>query len=145
MTDTDTRHTFQPGELVNVEIRAARVMDPKPGHDHILTLGYTETVPGVYATIEINTSVAGSSITTTRVAPADWPPQLDDLWRDNDGKLWFVGRYEDSEGRKEIRFIPSRDSAYSYTRVYNGADLLRQHGPLTLVHREHRDQGDADL
>lgn len=133
---------FKPGELVDVVIRGARVMDPKPGHDHILTLGYAQTQPGVYATIDLGPAAKGQ-VGIERVAPAEWPPIQGDVWRDNDNLLWFVSRQHNGSGR-DTRVTPSTDHGVR-SGYWGTADLLRERGPLTLVHREYPESAGSDL
>lgn len=70
-----------------------------------------------------------------RAAPAEWPPQQRDLWRDRTGELWFAVDVSDpNDDLPEIRFVPSYDSSeYAPERVRN--DM----GPLTLIHRDGSD------
>ncbi|MEU3452104.1 hypothetical protein ABZ671_00475 [Micromonospora sp. NPDC006766] len=135
---------FRPGELVDVVIRAARVIEPRHTDDTALTLAYAEPQPGIFATLCIDHFDA-KRVEITRVAPAEWPPQPGDLWRSAFGRLWFVYSYVNGEGRREQRFTPADDRAYGGNPCTPEA-LLSQEGPLTLVHREHRDDADgADL
>ncbi len=122
--------TYQPGEIVDVTIRGARIMEPRPGLDHILTLAYAQAEPGVWATISL-TRPADDTVTIERVAPAEWPPQPGDLWRDRVGELWFV------------HHAPHQPKGPLWGRTTGGARwtdiaewLAKDNGPLTLVHRE---------
>lgn len=65
----------------------------------------------------------------TRVAPAEWPPQIGDLWRDKGDGLWWA--------RTRVDLHPLNPSARSES--YGTA--LAKFGPLTLVHREQQDGG----
>jgi hypothetical protein len=78
---------YKPGERVDVTIRGARVVEMH-GHDLRVAVGD----PGeAYLTIGAD-ALRDSAVTVERVTPAEWPPRLDDLWRDHGGVLWFRGR-----------------------------------------------------
>ncbi|MCW2918556.1 MAG: hypothetical protein JWN52_6624 [Actinomycetia bacterium] len=70
--------------------------------------------------------------------PADWPPQLGDLWREVDGALWFA----QSLGGSQMSLIPAQvrgeiDQALP-------AYVLETFGPLILVHRDTREAVASD-
>ncbi|WP_055477657.1 hypothetical protein [Sphaerimonospora mesophila] len=72
----------------------------------------------------------------TPVAPAEFPPQLGDLWRDRDGDLWFAITAYDMDGDAYVAFCsPQRKSVDDWGEhgVYHVAE---HYGPLALVHRE---------
>jgi len=70
-----------------------------------------------------------------RIAPADWPPEPGDVWRDRQGYTWFV--YDSSAGVAAVRereFLAARDGQGSYIDTDVEAHLLSR-GPLTLLVR----------
>lgn len=75
-------------------------------------------------------------VTVERVAPDEWPPRTGDLWRDGGGDLWFA--VTDGGGRVSglVFVMPSEDGVPSDPDRVN-----RDHGPLTLVHREDEQDG----
>jgi hypothetical protein len=105
-------------ELVNVSIRGARVAEVDR------TLDGSPVVELVTSHV-LRLPLAMRGVTVERVAPAEWPPQAGDVWRDRDGRKWFV-RYVDGE--------PYMVS----TTEDNGSPeyVLDEHGPMTLHDRE---------
>lgn len=71
---------FSGGEIVDVAIKGVRIKPHETGETgHVRILderGITYPLPPQAA--------------ITRVAPADWPPRLSDLWQDSDERLYFV-------------------------------------------------------
>lgn len=129
---------YRVGEVVDIEIKGARIMAPKPGIDDVLTLGIAESRPGVWHTIEIPKD-ASNAVTITRVWPADGPPRPGDLWRDRSGRSWFGISYDDDD-EPEPRVIlvdPVADRACLLGGdYYRPEHVSERYGPLTLVHRE---------
>lgn len=110
--------TLRGGELVDITIRGARVADTAIG---MLAVTYR----GGEVRVELVTS---SAVTVTRVAPAEWPPLVGDLWRDRDGVVWFATDRYDHPWM--VNALGNTDSAGS---------MLADRGPMRLVHREARD------
>ncbi len=114
---------FKPGEIVDITIKGARVLAVKITEEGFRFLGFTHG--------DINSQsqvcLSNSQVTVERKAPAEWPPQIGDLWRGYGGRLWFTR----SDGYGNPTFLsgnndPSRD-----------VDSVNQdEGPLALVHRE---------
>jgi hypothetical protein len=109
---------FQTGEIVNVTIEGVFVQGPVKD-------GYLTVNVGCD---EIRFGLGEHGVTVTRVAPAEWPPRPEDLWRDHNGRLWF--------GRSQNRFVTTGGS-----REETPDRLLADYGPLTLIHRERHDGG----
>lgn len=42
---------------------------------------------------EVQIPLGEAGVTITRVQPAEWPPQVGDLWEDSEGIRWFAMRY----------------------------------------------------
>jgi len=121
---------YQPGEIVDITIRGARILPPSyPGAP--LRVAYHEVSPGVQSTITIPYADS-DAVTVERVTPAQWPPRPGDLWRDSAGRVWFGAGYEDLG---DMRVLLVSQDQYSL-----GSDLPdhinQEHGPMTLVHRE---------
>ncbi|WP_431728645.1 hypothetical protein [Verrucosispora sp. TAA-831] len=128
--------TFKPGELVDITIRQAKVI----ADGGVLTVTYDEQHN---ERIDV---MRGNRVTVERVAPADWPPEVGDVWRDRENVLWFISLREVGDDfRTEKVFTPSSTRAVNRYTSYQADRLLADRGPLTLVHREHRDQDGADL
>lgn len=71
---------FQPGEIVDITIRGARIVEPRHNQDTSLTVALTEVLPGVWSTLRID-HPHDERITIDRVAGADWPPKPGEIWR----------------------------------------------------------------
>ena len=111
---------FKPGEMVDITIKGARVVR---SDECGVTVDFAPAD-------EFATHVSfpwGPDLLVERVAPAEWPPQPGDLWRDHDGNLWFV---LDRPDHSTPHFRSPADS------IAPGDYIAAHHGPLTLVHRE---------
>lgn len=111
---------YAVGDVVDITIKGARVTEWDEANDN-LTVEY-ETNLGHY---ESGFAVDSGSFFVTRVMPAEWPPQPGDLWCNRKGVPWFAvatatGVRLTSKGGVES--LPD--------------DVLRERGPLALVHRE---------
>jgi hypothetical protein len=124
MTDT----TYAVGELVDVTIRGARVVGTlrRRSDDQ-----YPEIVLALdeHAGQEFSVTLPlVDGVTIERIAPAEWPPLVGDLWRDRAGTLWF-----------DTPNSPYADNHWligSNGQGDHANSLLKLNGPLTLVHRE---------
>jgi hypothetical protein len=112
------------GEIVDITITGARVKAVLTGINTPVTLVIDGEVLGKDV-VDFEVDTDAERVTITRLAPAEWPPQIGDLWRGK--RLWFTR----ADGYGNPIFIsggndPSRD-----------VDSINQdEGPLTLVHRE---------
>lgn len=126
---------FKFGEIVDVVIKGVRVVEAERLSVTIKADDGKHYCMPVQAAIE-------------RVAPAEWPPQTGDLWRDQHGHVWFgqlVDSYEDA-GEPFVPFVELVPASASTRKpYYHGSDqpeeVSQVHGPLTLVHREQQDGG----
>lgn len=111
---------FTAEEVVDVQIKGARVVI----HDgDALELTYAPEGGNAYALYLRQ----GSGVTVIRRAPAEWPPQPGDVWRDKGANAWFS---QDTEGDPILRAQHSGWGGGDPERVLN------QYGPMTLVYRE---------
>jgi hypothetical protein len=134
---------YAVGEIVDITIKGARIAR-KDSTDRIwFTLGGTgegwiPVHPGDEA-----------SVVVQRVAPAEWPPQAGDLWRDRSGALHFgadhVPDYDDradcvgigNGGTRVVLISQGTDSSCAPSADFYRPEVVNQrHGPLTLVYRE---------
>lgn len=137
----------KPGEIVDITIKGVRVTEI---HQN------PEDLPEI--TVHLDCEIGGCPIriphhwpmvTVQRIAPAEWPPQPGDLWRDGGGDGWFAQRYfadfddpTDFEGcnRDGWRVVLVPFSGGPYGSSAGRPDEVNQaHGPLSLVHRETTD------
>jgi hypothetical protein len=116
---------FRIGEIVDVTIKGSRVVG----------IGYDDRFDSPWLRVAIpigddemhgRIHLDAPGITVERVAPAKWPPQPGDLWRDNGGTLWFA--VEDDHGTVTL--------TCSGRNRRPAADILALYAPLTRVHRE---------
>ncbi|MEH0823435.1 MULTISPECIES: hypothetical protein [unclassified Micromonospora] len=139
------RPTYVPGDLVAIAIRQATVLQVGQSGNWIRVSGDD----GAQYEIPLH----HQDVTVERVAPAEWPPVLGDLWRDSGADLWFAtlkaARVGD-DGRvfESARLVmaPARETPHLYREQRIAPDkLLSQYGPLELVHREPQpDDADGD-
>jgi hypothetical protein len=88
---------YRPGEIVNITIRGARV-ERIHGEYLELNLGEAFELLGEDQYLHLSLPL-DSAATVERGTPADWPPQLDDLWRDSTGGLWYRNRTRQGDSR----------------------------------------------
>ena len=117
--------TFQPGEIVDITIKGARVKSFAP-------LAMSCTVDGYRVVVYRDSPEIAYEppVIIERVAPAGWPPQPGDLWRDKHDALWFI--YQ----RPAINALGGRTANGARWTDDATAELLDACGPLTLVRRE---------
>lgn len=116
-------NTFQDTPL-NTTTRTVLVFK-LPGEDTERDRSYTVPIYG--------------DVTVERVAPAEWPPQPGDLWRDAGGELWFAYVIH----REHSSYVEMRCEDTSKGLPPFGDDgvdgVNKRYGPMTLVRRESRD------
>lgn len=122
---------FQPGEVVDVTIKGARVTDWHPQIDE-LTVEYDGDANSETTTFELSSD----QVTVERVAPAEWPPRPGDLWHDRNRCPWFAADIHDPAETDEenIVLVPVFELA-----GFAPDPVIQKYGPLTLVHREEGD------
>lgn len=124
---------FRPGEIVDITIKGARVHRAGiEGHDddttQVVQVVITHPDGGTYfATLPTQ----WAPVTVERVAPAEWPPRIGDVWRDKDGDPWFAISADKLVSPSASRYGAMLDTVVS------------EFGPLTLVHREDEQDGDT--
>jgi len=114
------------GELVDVTVRRARVDGVDNAAYHLSDGGGHELVlPHDFTDVEI-----------ARVAPAQWPPQVADLWRDVSGRRWYAIRTREDLGNDgtNVGMVPTEYA--TATGLWTPDELLTSYGPLDLVFRE---------
>jgi hypothetical protein len=110
---------FEAGELVDVAIRDARVVETTPGH---LQLG----VGGGQLFIA---TVMLPSVDITRAAPKGWPARPGDVWADESGAEWFAR--SGGPGDATVYLTSARAGFVSE----DPDQILALDGPLRLVRR----------
>ena len=109
-----------PGDIVNVTIKGVRVIgvNALTGAPTIVDEHGDQWPMPPQAAVKL-------------VAPAQWPPQHRDVWRDGDGDLWIARvLLSTHDDRTRIEMHGVGDDFFA-------ADtMLAKYGPLTLVHRE---------
>lgn len=114
---------YMVGEVVDIAIKGVRIVsEDEHGCVTIAADGLHWLMPP-QAAIE-------------RVAPVEWPPQLGDLWRDRDGDLWFASIGYDKDDAEHITLCSTRPKSLDGSGLVAVDRVLRQYGPLMLIHRE---------
>lgn len=111
---------FQPGEIVNITIRGVRVRSGPTKGALVLGMSILDETGAAF--------IMPPQAEIRRVLPAEWPPQVGDLWRDRNNELWFVVVNEVADGIPVVLFGSASGGA-------TPDEVLRM-APLTLVHRE---------
>jgi hypothetical protein len=116
---------FTEGELVNVSIKGARVVDGIDAGELVLRLG--AHAAGNAREVVVPLPYAG--VTIERAAPAEWPPQPGDLWEDRNHNLWFTSA---GSITGTIAMCADRNLRGSWS---DPAELLDAVGPMRLAYR----------
>lgn len=142
MTDKSTeKPRFQPGEIVDITIKGARVEEPTDDQGN---LEFTYSGDEGLVSFEGVVVPLADAVTVERVAPAEWPPRPGDLWRDRDGDAWYALLVDDDDMADEPYVIlrPSRSSKDPGLHFQGDNErIITWHGPLTLAHREPEQDG----
>ncbi|MDL4812727.1 phiSA1p31-related protein [Actinomadura opuntiae] len=124
---------YREGEHLRVTIEGTFKRDGGPGY---LILDVNGTLH--------RTQEANKAVTVERIAPADWPPQKDDVWSDRDGDTWLgvLVDNDDTVGEPYVDLVCSRTSK----RVPVGFtdEAISLYGPMSLVRRIREQWTDAD-
>lgn len=126
------------GEVVDITIKGARVTEvcyhgDGNGPDLRFTYVANDGVPWPSAVW-----AEAPGVTVERVAPAEWPPRVGDLWRDCEGDLWFATTGYDMDNTEYVSLCSTRSKPLDGWGDSTAYHVNRQYGPLTLVHREDR-------
>lgn len=129
---------YKIGEIVSITIREARVTNsyPQTLRDRDMSVLNRSTVlvvdylGGTERSLAVN--VDAPNVSVEKVAPAEWPPRIGDVWTDRNGRPWFAidATDENNEGLLELHGI----STYVYGST-SPEHVNRQYGPMTLVQR----------
>ena len=120
---------FHAGELVTITIKAATVLAVDTDQDGYRDLAVETADDRRLALVTV--PLDHQAVTVERLAPADWPPQPGDLWRDKHGDLWFTYLGHD-DGSAQIMMRTA--DGLRWSEGYEGQ--VADNGPWTLVHRE---------
>lgn len=113
---------YEPGERVRIGIDAEVVAAGDPSLEVVYRGGDGQA----YALYLRSDAPA---LTVERVAPKEWPPQVDDVWRAANGTKYWADGYSAHSGMDEPRMVGGG-------RGFWPDELLAEAGPLTLVYRE---------
>lgn len=113
---------FTPGDVVDITIKSAIISDR---HDVTERVWFEVDEKPYY--LPANSEF----VAVVRIAPAEWPPQPGDLWRDNGDEVWFAVQLAPGD----VAMLPSYPVSSS-KRGVTPDRVMRTVGPLTLVHRE---------
>lgn len=122
---------IRPGDIVDITIKGARVKEIcYHGDDNGPDLRFTYKTKFGEAHDAVWVDAPG--VTVEHVAPAEWPPQPGDLWRDRHGGLWFAADVRDIEETDVAEIV----MVWTYENYRVTPDVLARRERLTLVHRE---------
>ncbi|WP_242890163.1 hypothetical protein [Actinomadura litoris] len=147
---------YQPGEIVDIHIKGARVVNSfgtsRGNVDGLIQDTGTVLVFAMDGALYKDTShtvnMGDPGVTVERVAPAEWPPRPRDVWGTDDGGRWFAARYmgdfddsKDFEGCNSegwrVVLIPLDVGPYGDAREGHPDEVRQLAGrPMFLVHRE---------
>lgn len=110
---------FAVGEVVDIHIIGAKVM----GTDDV---GLMRVLVGNWQPI-IN--LRNDGVAVERVAPAGWPPQAGDVWKDSNDEEWFAST------RTATSPVELFLADFSSSMAMEPDDLAEKFGPVRLVRR----------
>lgn len=124
---------FKPGEVVDITIKGARIVEHVGTSLAFEYLSDPRDAAGRVIYSRGNVRADAHSITVERVAPAEWPPQAGDVWRDRHGSPWFAVDIHDIDETDvpEIVMVLAYEGARRPPEEFNQIG-----GPVVLVHRE---------
>ncbi len=119
--------TLQPGDVVDITIRNARIVDVTG--DKVRYQTPARDAPVVHI---VHLGPDWPLVTATRVAPAEWPPRAGDVWRDRSGGTWHALQHLPKHGG--VRLFATTGSAQAVP--WEPARILADHGPMEIAFRE---------
>ncbi|GAA3223021.1 hypothetical protein [Actinocorallia longicatena] len=125
---------FQVGEVVDITIKGVRFLAPAEDEGGSVVIRAADGTEGW---------IMPPQAEIARVAPAEWPPQPGDLWRDRDGDTWHGVLVDDNDTVDEPYTVLGAGRSSKNNAVEEPGQILEWHGPLALVHREQQDGGEA--
>jgi hypothetical protein len=87
-----------------------------------------------YGASDLNLDLGAAGVTVERMAPAEWPPLVGDLWRDSQDDLWFA--FSNWTGGSGYRLAMMPQNPTSTFMPVLPERFLMEMGPAVLVHRE---------
>jgi hypothetical protein len=131
--------TFKPGEVVDITIKGVRVHQ-LDDHGCVSILADSHHPDAHHGAIQDSFQMPPQAA-VTRVAPAEWPPQVGDLWRDQFGDLWFAYQGYGPDGETYVGLRCAIDKVTEAWGDQIVHSVNQEYGPLTLVHREDQQDG----
>lgn len=126
-----TTDRFTPGEIVDITISGVRVL---AASDNCIDVE-------IAAERELRIGIDEGTIEIVHRIPAEGPPRIGDLWRDRHGDLWFATTGWDMDNNDYVSLTCTKTKSLDGWGDQTVYHVLRQYGPLTLVHREPEDGG----
>lgn len=113
--------TVKPGELIDILLKDVEVVTAgSPSLEVLYRAGANREAHALY----INPD--SPNLVVTRVAPAEWPPQIGDVWADAHGREWWCRTGDEDEA-----YLQSQKGG-----VDDPTWVMRQYGPMTLAYRK---------
>lgn len=144
--------TYQRGEIVRITLTASVVEEGQATRDGGCPFRQLLVYCGTGDSERmLSIDVDAPGLVIERVAPAEWPPQPGDVWKDRDGDAWFGVEVDDDDASDGSYVVLQPVKTSKRGGIFN-ADLSainERHGPMRLVHREQSSEPDqltaADL
>jgi hypothetical protein len=136
---------FQDGEIVDIAIKGARVVNSYPtSHNRedtglVLVVRLADDTGALVDGRSLAVNLKSPGVSVVRVGPPEWPPQPGDLWRDRSRGLWVAIDMRDTDETD----VPDVQLVYAYEGrlVDTPEHAAEMYGPFGLVHREEQAGG----
>lgn len=131
-----TEPQFKPGDRVRVTIEGTVYTSPAGSAGELY---FTYRVDTTDVCLRVHSK--SSAVEVEHRAPAEWPPQPGDLWRDKHGDLWFFYIDPSAFGSRSIIGRTAKGGRWSEEdRASEGQ--LQANAPWSLVHRDPAEDDD---
>lgn len=114
----------KPGELVDVLLKDVEVVTASGA-----ALEVTYRAGANREAYALYIKPDSPNLVVTRIAPAEWPPRIGDVWADAHGGEWWCR--PEHEGADAEAYLQSQKGG-----VDDPSWVLRQYGPMALVYRK---------
>ena len=136
--------TFQPGEIVDITIKGAHVVDVTKLDECQLGVVF-DCDAGLFP---LTVPLGPPGVTVERGDPENWPPRRADMWRHTSGTLWFAFQVGSNvslvNGTGEVRDEQEAYDQRHHMRLERREDEQRPAAAMRCPHRDFDDPTRCD-